>query len=520
MRSIAHAMTWETLARGRWAILTASLAAVAFPTIFVNALHHDRFIEWQDPLWINLHMAMAMTTIFICALALRTAQGTVAKLFSMPVTTSQIVIWTFLPASFIVALQFVGSTLIVNALFGIKWPVLGPALVAAAALPATTAVIWLTEKSAGWLSFGVAVVGALIGLWFKSRYGAPFSPPKYYWPVVTLFDFSMFCLFVGSAYAIGVVAIARNRRGEPPINLGIAAWVERQFSSRNKTKEFKSVFQAQSWCEWQRNGWAMPFGLIFLLVIGLIGWLVFDRSTEGIAAGLLFGNIVILVLATIGGLICGNVNSKDASYAMGHFLATRPTSDSELARVILVGVAKSLLVTWIVWSVVSAIAYGYVSILHIGDMPDEVNLTNYFYTLVGSWVVASVLACLGLMGRSKVVFQTFCVLIGALFLGMILLVVAVPPDVVRMLAQITVVVFDVVILCGTALIFVEASRRSLIHVRTAWAAGGVWLIALLAAAMPAMSQSYSQLFLLAVVFALALSPIAGAPLAISLNRHR
>lgn len=127
MRSIAYAMTWETLSRGRWAILTASLAAVAFPAFLVTALRHDGFIKWQDPVWINLHMAMATTTVFICALALRTGQGSVAKLFSMPVTSSQIVVWTFLPASFVIALQYLVSTLIVNAMFGINWPLLGPA---------------------------------------------------------------------------------------------------------------------------------------------------------------------------------------------------------------------------------------------------------------------------------------------------------------------------------------------------------------------------------------------------------
>jgi hypothetical protein len=74
-----------------------------------------------------------------------------------------------------------------------------------------------------------------------------------------------------------------------------------------------------------------------------------------------------------------------------------------------------------------------------------------------------------------------------------------------------------------AFAFVAARRRRLIQLPTVWAAVGTWIVAtvLLACFLPTYAQPRLLAYLLiAALVTLLVTPIAAAPLAISVNRHR
>ena len=112
MRSIPVAMTWEMLSRGRWSLIGAALAAIAFPTIVLGALHRVGAFESGDQSQITIHMVMVQISMFVFAAGVFAAQGAPARLFALPVTTSSLVLWQMLPAMAVVSLHMVLSVVL------------------------------------------------------------------------------------------------------------------------------------------------------------------------------------------------------------------------------------------------------------------------------------------------------------------------------------------------------------------------------------------------------------------------
>ena len=59
VRTIPTAMTWEILAHGSWALLSAFFGAIAFPAIILMALRFDGRINPDDPSMIVMHVVMS-----------------------------------------------------------------------------------------------------------------------------------------------------------------------------------------------------------------------------------------------------------------------------------------------------------------------------------------------------------------------------------------------------------------------------------------------------------------------------
>jgi hypothetical protein len=185
MRSIPAAMTWEILKRGRWGFLYAMLAAIATPAFLLTALRHDGLVDAKDPSMLIMQIVLMQVGIFSFGTALYGAQGKMSRLYAYPARTSELVAWRLLPVMIIVALQVMFCIWILDLIVNLQWPIWGPGLFSAAAVSAVMAVAWLTEKSVGWMVVGLAIVGAGLGLWFRSRYGGMFSSPTHIWQQLT-----------------------------------------------------------------------------------------------------------------------------------------------------------------------------------------------------------------------------------------------------------------------------------------------------------------------------------------------
>lgn len=521
MRSIPLAMTWEMLSRGRWGLIAAALGANVLPAMLFTALRHEVAVDPGDPSLIVMHVVLVQINMFLFGAAVFAAQGAPSRLYAFPVPTSSLVAWQMLPAMAVVALESLASTALLNAAFDLGWPLWGPALFVAVAVASVQAAMWSTEKSA-WLPWTIIVVGVLLGVWFKSRYGATFSQPTRMWLEVTPLEVVTALVIALLAYSVAVIGVARNRRGDTLPSLGILAWLERLFDPAPEVGlPFRSPAHAQIWFEWRKKGGAMPAAVVFGMLMGFGYWLIFSRDAKELFEGFVAGGGLLSVVGIVGAISMGNCGPNEANFEMGHFLATRPMTNTNMAHTILKTSAKSILVAWIIWAV--AFLTLYVILLAIQSFPQPVGWWYFPATLLGPWIVVTSLALVGLTGRSRPFVQLFCGLF-ALFIGLSLFSkFALSHRAQEQFGRGAMVAIGVVFVLGTAWAFVSARRRSLIGTPTVYVASSVWaalnmLVVLEWVLHP--EETFPVYAFVIGLAALAVAPLATAPLALAWNRNR
>ena len=527
MRSVPVAITWEMLTRGRWNLLAFALAANLMPMFLLSALRHEGAIEPSDTSLLIMHVVLIQLNMFIFGAALFDAAGQPARLFALPVSTASLVAWQMLPAMAVMVLQSVTSTALMNAAFDVGWPLWGPALFAAVGVAAMQAVLWTTEKS-GWILLALTVVGLVLGLWFKSRFGPLFSQPTHLWLEVAPLEVLTLLMFAGLSYYAAVVGVARRRCGESLPSLGIIAWVERVFDPPPDVgPPFVAPLQAQYWMEWRKKGWALPVIVVFGMFIGLSIWVIFIRKLPHLFEGFAAGGAMVTMMGFIG-MFLGNVGSNDTTFEMGHFLATRPLTNTEISRTILKVLARSVLMAWTIWAVPFAILYATLCWNQAVPHTSDNFVTNWGWryfpaTLLGCWTITTVLASLAMTGRSTLLAKTFFGVVAFLIGEMLFSKFALPADARLSFDRGVFVTIGVLLGLGTIWLFFAARRRGLIGTSTVSIAACVWtllsgLIVLDWSLHPARPQLLGVLAFSAA--ALVVAPLAAAPLAMAWNRNR
>ncbi|HVX10292.1 MAG TPA: hypothetical protein VHC22_03885, partial [Pirellulales bacterium] len=417
------------------------------------------------------------------------------------------------------------STAVLNALFDLGWPLWGPALFAAVAIAAVTALFWLTEDSA-WILLGLAVVSGSLGLWFKTRYGEAFSQPTQMWQNVTFTEVVTMLAFAVVAYGVGVIGISRHRRSEPLPSLGVVAALDQLFKlAPYAGPPFRSAFQAHAWFEWRKKGSAMPASVILGLMLGLCGWLLFNRTAQGLTESVLVGGGLLSAVAMICGLIMGNCGATDTTYEIGTFLASRPLTTVEMSRATLRAAAKSVLLSWLIWAAAFFAVYFIVLVVASPMCPFPRGLDWAYVpaTLIAAWTVMGLLTSLGLAGRSQWVMVLLCGL-PALYIGLALFSkFALSRSGQELFVQCVASATAVAAMLATTWMFVAARRRRLIEWITIYVAASLWvaLAALMGIADVWHVWQRPVLYVALVgIGALALAPLAAAPLALAWNRSR
>jgi hypothetical protein len=228
----------------------------------------------------------------------------------------------------------------------------------------------------------------------------------------------------------------------------------------------------------------------------------------------------------VAGLLMGNTGPNDATFDMGSFLATRPLTDRQMARTILKTAGLSVCCSWILWAaaflILTLILRAAGAFIPQG-IPPELGWWYFPATLLGPWVVAAVGAAIGLTGRSALLLKIFCGVL-TLTVGVTLFAKFVlPGDAQRVLFLTLVGLIETACLVGTVWLFAAARRRGLVPMPTVYAAAAVWcvLVTIVMADWMMHPQGPARLYLFAAtVVTLAVTPLAAAPLALSINRHR
>ena len=553
MRTIPMALTWELFARTRWLLLLWLCAASVLPMLLYTALALQMprpfvdparahlvpaDLEWglrgiidtNDPAFIIMHVVLIQINMFTFGAGLMTSMGPISRLYGYPARTATLVMAQLLPAVGCMLAEMVLSTLLLNAVFDVRWPVLGPALFAAVGMTGIMAVAWWSEKSA-WLPVSVAAVGSGFGLWFKTRYGPLFDLPTHYWSEFTLGDAVSLLALGGLSLWMAVAAVSRNRCGEPPVSLGLLAWWEK-LSDRPPVPQqrWTTPLESQLWFEWRRRGWVMPTGVLFGLGGGLVWWAVFSRDLKILVEGILQGGGVLMgLVGLVGGMMLGHCGANDQDLTMSQFLATRPLTNQQWARWMLWNAAKSSAAAMSLWTlslIVIVVPLLVSGVVRWDALDGEIRSIWWWWlpvAFLAPWVLGAGLGAIALTGRTQPFLGITLVVFGGGITAGFVIKYVLTDDQQKLFWQVTFAGLGVVLAVLTTWLFVQARRRELLDSLTAWWSLFVWLALL--AIVVGLQLVRPELPWLVVVFlcgtlALVVMPLAATPLALAWNRTR
>lgn len=525
MHSISAAMTWELFQRGRWGLVLGFLGANGLPLLILAALSFHGAIDPEDRSFLNLHVSLVQVNAVTFAIALLYAQGHPSRLYLFPIPASSLVAGHLIVTLLFVTAETVLSTALLNALFGVDWPLWGPAAFMAVAVAATQSVFWLTEKSV-WSGPALGGLFLVLESWFMSRHGLFLSKAAHPWNLVTPLEALFLSTVALGAYFVASVAIRQARCGEQFRSERLRAWFEHLFDTApGPGLPFRSATQAQFWFEWRQKG-VMPALTLFGMSLGLLSWLLFSRVARDLYEGFQGGGAFLAVGGFIMGLVIGCMSPTDGRLEMGNFLATRPLTDTEIARLILKTVLRNVIIAWLLWFAGFLVLFLILRALQ--RLPADFILPKlgwwYFPALLlATWLTTSTVAVVSMAGRAWFALPLGCgVLVAAISVTLFSTFVLSPQEQQTFWHGVRIIlaaVFGLGALWG----FRAALRSRLLAPRTArialgaWTAGGAGLLAHWWAASAAPLSTY---LLMVGLCALALAPLAAAPLTVAWNRHR
>lgn len=526
MRTIPQALIWELLVHGRGTLMLGLLGANITPVLLFTALAQQGPLDPSDASYVTLCVMLTQIHLFVFGITVVSAQGQVSRLYATPIPNSTIVLWHMLPAMLLVGVELVLSTIVFNAVFHLNWPIWGPALFVAAAVPAMQATLWQTDKSA-WLPLTLGIVSSFLAMCFKSRFGPTFSMAQYYWRQVTPGEVAAMTVVPIVSYYAAVAGVARGRRGDILPSLGLIAWICRicDVSGRGD-QSFRSPAEAQAWFEWQPKGWALPATVMLGLIFGVSLWTIFNRNPQDLLHGFLVGGGMISLVALVGGLIMGNTGSSDTTYEISQFLASRPITTPALSRIILEMAGRSVLLAWSIWAVgflafyLIALASG---VILQPKFPAQMLWLYFPATLLGPWIVCTAGTSMGLTGHRWFFIEIIC---GSLFLFIMSSLVSqyfLSREDRLLLGRVCAEVIGVLLVLGTAWAMIVARQRAMISGSTVCAATSLWVVAtalMVFLRFGVLRNEQHPIFIMIGLLALAVAPVATAPLALAWNRNR
>lgn len=528
MRSIPVAIVWELLYRGRWALIAGFLGANLLPLLIENALKMQGGVESADPAQVMMHIMLVQISALMFGAAVMSAQGNLSRLYAAPIPTSTLVAWHLFPAMLFLFLGSAASTLLLNALFPLDWPVWGPALFSAVAIAAVYAALWQSEKT-GWIVIFLTGISMVLGLWYKSRHGALFGPVEslHYWREVTPGEVLTLVVMGIASYFAAIQGVARSRRGDTLPPLGIVALLERVFDPPPEPgPPFLTPSAAQFWSIWRQKGWWMPICVVFGMIVGLSCWLLFSRKSDDLVMGFIGGGGLLSGLGILAAFTIGNCGPSDANFDIGNFAATRPMTTREMSRIILSALLRSVAYSWTIWA--TGFACVAIILLFLGVTPPAEIDTHAIWwyipaTLLGPWIVASLGVSLGLTGRAWIGVVLCLLLFPTMIAYIVLTDIFLSDESQLILGRYLLSAAGVLFVLYTAGAYLNAHRLALIDAPALYRAALVWLVASLVVVgmfrlQPAIP--ISGYIVVVGLLALVVSPFPTVPLALGWNRVR
>ena len=560
MLAIAKALTWEYCKRGWFAVVWALAYLIGFP-VLVAGVWAASGIDYSPEAvsTVALHyMFLIVGSVgfyFVVLVAQHDRNlGFLTHHHTLPVSTWLLVAHKTIQGMLTMFLLYLALAHSYELLFGIVWPLWGPAMFLATAMVWVHACYWSLMDFRFWKLAASCIAAAILGFWLDARYvNEGFNEPGTMWTVVTAGEVLTMMIATTVGYVLSVRAVARLRCGGADGLARVRAWNESftDFVLRQRDHQFPSPEAAQFSSEWWQKGIAMPAALAVVLVTVLIvivvrvqlGWSLLSDCLQ------VFVGLTILFVCCLPwafGVFLGQVDLSKQGLGFTGFTGTLPVSDAFLSRSILRAGACSLLSLAAICTILVGIACGWVIAVDgldairsgfgieyfraqwpkLTPVADLLGNFSYFsigvFSLLIGWIGIGNTMSLTMMGRSWVGSLTagLLVVFALIWSPLAHLIFADFFDAFRFA---TALVLGCACVFGMLMAFVTAHRRRHISTRTVWISATVWLVScsILVWFWASVEASDSWYMLLALgSLALSIAPVATAPLAVSWNRRR
>ena len=132
MRSIPHALLWETFSHGRWWILALFMAGNMLPMLVFGVLAPFN-IDPNEKEFLSLHIVLLPFIMVSFGGGNMTGQGAMSRLYTKPISTASLVAWHMFPAGILLAIQIALAGWLYRTVYHVNWPIWGPSIFSVAA---------------------------------------------------------------------------------------------------------------------------------------------------------------------------------------------------------------------------------------------------------------------------------------------------------------------------------------------------------------------------------------------------
>jgi hypothetical protein len=545
MRTPALAIAWG-IWRGHRFGFTASVAmlmilALTYPVLFAYTRELAVLVISTLPL-VGL-FGYVLNALLFSAEPGSLVAGYPRSMLVLPVRTHTLVFWPMLYGSLGSALLWCATAVLVYRPSGYPVPIFLPGLALAASMAWINALAWM-PIAAHWFRVVVILVaiqalGMLPGWLFVDA-----------WVSQTAITVLLAC-YLGAAYALGIVAVESERRGDAWRLWGwlsLSDAVARRSVRRRGRKPFDSPTTAQFWYEWKCHGWFLP-GFVWFFELFLCGLAMSIRNRDvwlvvPLYLGTFLGFPVVFAAAAGPGLGRLRPTWIQKAYQFNTFVAVRPMTSGELVAAKFRMALASALLTWAItaamtmfWLVGSGNVWRLFELvrrllsIHPGWRGPAILGLGVVILPALTWKFLTEGVAMVLTGR-RWLADGAALFFTSLLMGVTAGVVWValhPEYLPRLIAAVPVLVASAAIVKANVVVasFRAALRDRLIRWSTFWSALGLWLVLTLCAVAMAvltlppgiMPVSRPIMFVgIATLMPLGRYPLA--TLALEWNRHR
>lgn len=425
MKSVAYALSWEFFKHHLGLALVLLACANALPVLVIIAMSGLK-IDLNSPDLSILPVALIPYTAFLVGMAGAVCQGPLSRLFLKPLSNLQIISSAYFPGLLLTGAMTAGSIWSWNQTFGLRWPVLGPAIYAITFWAVIYPSLRVSVQSPLRILESMVTV-PLMFLWFFGVNPRTKFQNSALYGHFDVTDIVLIALIVTGGFWLSLRRVAADRCGRSESRLGLAIrelTLKWDAAKDVGQKRFSGAFRALLWYEWKTFG--MPYVLGISVALILIASLMLAPKifSDGLASAAVwneFRNAVVCIyliqiaIAGLWGLLAPLVRLSYASNAsseefseqargrdvvLGDFRSTLPLSDKQMAAASMATMAlvttATLAMFGLVWSAFWIVPqwFGVESYLDAR----EVQLMPWFISLgwMSSWaaMVFSWMGCL------------------------------------------------------------------------------------------------------------------------------
>jgi hypothetical protein len=283
MNTIHATLTWEYLARNRWALALPFLIAVATALLVLLPLKSLDFSPDAREL-VGLQLVLLWALLFIVILGVFESQGSLKPLYSKPISTTGLVSYFFWGGAILVAAEVALLIFLCRSLLGSTWPFAGPMLFAVVFWGWTQVLFRVSMRTFLWIPATLMIFAALL-YWSMYRHGvAPkeggmIDSSVHYWSALTGLDVLIAIASLLATFSLTIWRVTCDRSGRP-------AWpafgkAETRRSTINKErapalKTFVSGQNAHEWFDFRNRNASLPLVVSAeLLMIWFIAFAIY-----------------------------------------------------------------------------------------------------------------------------------------------------------------------------------------------------------------------------------------------------